>query len=559
MPVNPVETSQWRALIAKGRVEECLDEIAKWANQFESYIAHVNELQGRSINLKEKRNSGTQRVEDLIVEENKIIKALSELINDILRETLIHSPTKNLAPVSEDEPSFRETLINVLPPEISSLELLSEGDYNIVYKATRYAGTELEDEVAIKAFKNISLIQDENAKKIEFKFSLAQKYSNMDGIVTIFSNYMQVFPQYYIMRYVKGLDLDDYLAQDWPMSLHEIKHILRQVGQALKKGHHDDLLHLNLRPSNIKIDLDGDPQLLPFQMVQFNFSRRNIKRIKKLITYWSPEQINGEPLSSQTDQYALGLVAYELFNKKPLFLGDSVLEVIKRRFEVENALLLFYENGVPDILQKELEKTSCPAFFIDTIRQMLHPDPALRFLDMEELLDEIEEIEAPRTKINPDFRNLERSFSRCRKQDHFYTAFYQLFFEKRPQYILVFDRIFLAKEQQETSLNYTHDEDKIDEKKSKARWQFQHEMLDLAMDRMLLFHQERTTIKPRLENLAKSHHHLNIPPEDFAIFLDCMKETIFKMDEKTWGTPKALDQVWKSFSKPVLDIMLKTK
>ena len=559
MPVNPVETSQWRALIAKGRVEECLDEIAKWANQFESYIAHVNELQGRSKNLKEKRNSGTQRVEDLIVEENKIIKALSELINDILRDTLIHSPTKNLAPVSEDEASFRETLINVLPPEISSLELLSEGDYNIVYKATRYAGTELEDEVAIKAFKNISLIQDENAKKIEFKFSLAQKYSNMDGIVTIFSNYMQVFPQYYIMRYVKGLDLDDYLAQDWPISLHEIKHILRQVGQALKKGHHDDLLHLNLRPSNIKIDLDGDPQLLPFQMVQFNFSRRNIKRIKKLITYWSPEQINGEPLSSQTDQYALGLVAYELFTKKPLFLGDSVLEVIKRRFEVENALLLFYENGVPDILQKELENTSCPAFFIDTIRQMLHPDPALRFLDMEELLDEIEEIEAHRTKINPDFRNLERSFSRCRKQDHFYTAFYQLFFEKRPQYILVFDRIFLAKEQQATSFNFTHDEDKIDEKKNKARWQFQHEMLDLAMDRMLLFHQERTTIKPRLENLAKSHHHLNIPPEDFGIFLDCMKETIFKMDEKTWGTPKALDQVWESFSKPVLAIMQKMK
>lgn len=559
MPVNPIETSQWRALIAKGRVEECLEEIAKWANQFESYIAHVNELQGRNKNLKEKRNSGTQKVEDLIVEENKIIKALSELINDILRETLIHSPTKNLAPVSEDEPSFRETLINVLPPEISNLEMLSQGDYNIVYKATRYAGTELEDEVAIKAFKNISLIQDENAKKIEFKFSLAQKYSNMDGIVTIFSNYMQVFPQYYIMRYVKGLDLDEYLEQDWPMSLHEIKHILRQVGQALKKGHQDDLLHLNLRPSNIKIDLDGDPQLLPFQMVQFNFSRRNIKRIKKLITYWSPEQINGETLSSHTDQYALGLVAYELFTKKPLFLGDSVLEVIKRRFEVENGLLLFYENGVPDILQKELENTPCPAFFIDTIRQMLHPDPALRFLDMEELLDEIEEIEAPRTKINPDFRNLERSFSRCRKQDHFYTAFYQLFFEKRPQYILIFDRIFLAKEQQETSFNYTHDEDEIDEKKKKARWQFQHEMLDLAMDRMLLFHQERTTIKPRLENLAKSHHHLKIPPEDFSIFLDCMKETIFKMDEKTWGTPKALDQVWKSFSKPVLDIMQKTK
>lgn len=556
MPKDPIDIRRWRTLLRKGNLDTCLQEVSNWTQQLQQFIEESRTLQSRYGALDNKRKKNTISDEKYNLGYSRITDETFKLIDDIHQSTL-RSTKQQLAPVSEDELGFREALSNILPPEVSHLEVLSEGDYNVVYKARRYVGTELEDEVAIKAFKNISLIQDESAKKLEYKFGLAQKYSNMDGIVTIFSNNMKVFPQFYIMRYITGLDLDHYLDQDWPMSLFEKKRLLRKMAEALKKGHQDDLLHLNLRPSNVKIDADGDPQLLPFQIVQFNFSRQNIKRIKRLVTYWSPEQVNGGDLSGQTDQYALGLIAYELFTKKPLFSGDTVLEIIQRRFEVDQTMAKFYEDNIPDVLQKELEATHCPPFFIDTIRQMLQYDPGLRFPDMDELLDEIESIEAPRKRIKADFKLLERSLSRCRKKEQFYTNFYANFFKKRPDYEALFERVFIAKERKgrELPVNYEDQTPKLDEKKIRYRWQFQHKMLDLAMDRILLFHQDTKQISPRMGSLAKSHVDLGIPVEDFSVFLLCMKETLVETDHKTWEDPTTIDKLWEAFTTPVLKMM----
>ena len=554
MPEQPVAVGNWRTLLGSGDLKECLKQVVAWTNQFQEFADSANGLQSQFNSLQKKRQSGVLKHEDEQATENRIRKELLDLINVIYQSPVLHERSKQLAPVSEDELGFRESLLEILPREYSKLEVLSEGDYNVVYKAVRNAGTELENAVAIKAFKNISLIQDESAKKLEHKFSLAQKYSTLDGIVTIYSSYMSMFPQFYVMRFIRGLDLDDYLEQDWPMSLHEKRSLLLRIAEALRKGHQDDLLHLNLRPSNIKIDLDGDPQLLPFQIVQFSFTRRNIKRIKKLVTYWSPEQVNGGILSRQTDQYSFGLIAYELFTKKPLFTGDTVLDIMKRRFEVQQAITQFYEKGEPDILQKELEETDCPPFFIDTIRQLLQADPGLRFQDMDEIIDEIEDIEAHRTRVKSSFRPLERSFERCRKQEEFYADFYESFFEKKPLYSAIFEQAFLAKEKARHQTG-PEEERSLDDQQKKTFWQFQHRMLDLAMERMLLFHENPPRLADRMAKLAQSHQAFSITPQDFQVFLDCMKEALLHGDPDRWPTSASIDEIWSEFVSPILAIM----
>ena len=555
MPEQPIAVGNWRQLIRIGELKECLKQVVAWTNQFQEFVDSANGLQFQFTTLEKERQNGTLNHENALVRENRIRTDLQELINKIYQSPILHERSKQLAPVSEDEPGFRESLTEILPPEYSHLEVLSEGDYNVVYKAIRHAGTELENAVAIKAFKHISLIQDESAKKLEFKFSLAQKYSNLDGIVTIYSSYMSLFPQFYVMRFIRGMDLDDYLEQDWPMSLHEKRRLLLRIAEALRKGHQDDLLHLNLRPSNIKIDLDGDPQLLPFQIVQFSFTRRNIKRIKKLVTYWSPEQVNGGTLSGQTDQYSFGLIAYELFTKKPLFTGETVLDIMLRRFKVQQSITDFYEKGEPDILQDDLEKTDCPPFFIDTIRQLLQADPGLRFQDMDEIIDEIEDIEAKRTRVKSSFKPLERSFERCRKQDQFYKDFYESFFEEKPAYEQIFEQAFLAKEKARNKPDSPSDELVLDEQRKKLRWQFQHRMLDLAMERMLLFHENPPRIEDRIAKLAQSHQAFSISSEDFKVFLDCMKAALLHGDPDRWPTSASIEGIWSEFVGPILKIM----
>ncbi len=566
MPEQPISVKDWRELIGKGKLEECLEQVVDCCGQFHEFANQSRNLLHQYNDLKSDAIVSTQTSESQSVRKNQISEGLLELLSKIEACTTLAQKKVQHAPISKMETGFRESLKGVLPREFSNLQVLSKGDYNIVYKATRYAGTEQEDEVAIKALKNISLIEDESAKDLEHKFSLAKKYSNKDGIVTIHSSYMQVFPQFYVMRFIRGLDLDDYLEQDWPINLDEKRRILGRIAEALRQGHQDDLWHLNLRPSNVKIDLNGDPQLLPFQIIQFSFNRRNIKRIKKLITYWSPEQINGGDLCAQTDQYSLGLIAYELFTRQTLFEGDTVLDIIQKRFEIQQSIENYCQEATsgsakkpkPDFLEKELLKTDCPPLFIDTIRQMLRKEAENRFLDMDEIIIAIEDhIRAKTTRVPAIFRSLEKSFDKCRKQEQFYTDFYDAFFSKKPSYQALFEEAFLAKEKLRIDPEDDHETFELNEQQKNFRWQFQHRMLDLAIERMLLFHEKAPKIKERMARLGRSHQSFGLKPKDFSLFLDCMKETLQKADPKSWPSPETIDPIWAKFVAPILTAMKK--
>lgn len=559
MPEQPISIDIWKNLILKGELKECLAQVAAWAKGKDEFEETATALQSRFNILQTNNQRGRLATDEYIIEQNKIRDDLQSLITNIDESNLpiVDDSTRKLAPVSMDELGFRESLTEILPDKYVKLEVLSTGDYNIIYKAY---DEETDREVAIKAFKNVSLIQDENAKKLEDKFKFVQQLSDVSGIVRIIDSELHRFPRYYIMLFIHGLDLDDYLEQDWPISIHEKREILLNIARALQKGHQDDLYHLNLRPSNIKMDLNNNPQLLPFQIVPVNFSRQNIKRVKKLVTYWSPEQINGETTTNKTDLYSLGLVAYELFTRKPLFSGNTVVEVLQKRFQLQQSIEAKYVNPEEsDILEEELSKTDCPAFFIDTIRELLNEDPNLRFpgKGIDDLIFEIREIEGSRPRIKEDYQKLKKSLITCRKQEEFYQDFYKSFFEQKPDYEAIFEKAFLAKEQNKATTSTDEGTPALDGQKRKKRWAFQYRMLDLAMDRMLMFHEQAPLIEERIHKMAHSHQSFGIAPADYAIFLDCLKQAVVEVDPRRWPTPASIEKVWTAFTAPILAIMQK--
>lgn len=557
MPETPTSIDIWKDLIKSGGLKDCLAQVVAWAKDKDEFEGTATALQSRYSILQTNNQRGRLSSKEYTTEQNTIIGDLQSLIDDIEDSNLplIEDPTKILAPVSINELGFRESLYDILPDKYIKLEVLSTGDYNIIYKAY---DEEADREVAIKAFKNVSLIQDENAKKLEDKFKFVQQLSDVSGIVRIIDSELHRFPRYYIMLFIHGLDLDDYLEQDWPISIHEKREILLNIARALQKGHQDDLYHLNLRPSNIKMDLNNNPQLLPFQIVPVNFSRQNIKRVKKLVTYWSPEQINGETVTNKTDLYSLGLVAYELFTRKPLFSGDTVVEVLKKRFNLQRSIEAKYLNPEePDILEEELSKTDCPPFFIDTIRELLNEDPNLRFpgKGIDDLIFEIREIEGQRPRIKEEYQKLKKSLITCRKKEEFYQNFYQSFFKQRPHYEAIFEKAFLAREQNKAAHSIDEGPQTLDEQKEKKSWLFQYRMLDLAMDRMLMFHEQAPLIEERIHKMAHSHRSFGIAPADYVIFLDCLKDAVLEVDSRRWPSPLAIEKVWTAFTAPILTIM----
>ena len=122
---------------------------------------------------------------------------------------------------------------------------------------------------------------------------------------------------YYTMEYIEGLPLDEY-CQEHNLGIAERLALFCQVCEAIHYAHSQLILHLDIKPSNILVDTQGQVKLLDFGIAQL-FSpidslshQTNSTGKSYTLAYAAPEQLNGTPLSTATDIYSLGVVLFQL-------------------------------------------------------------------------------------------------------------------------------------------------------------------------------------------------------------------------------------------------------
>ena len=473
----------------------------------------------------------------------QVKKSLLQLLNHI-RETgegMVEKDEKQILQITlaKNEEEFQRVLEQRLANRYINLEKISSGDTAVIYKADRIdAVTNTPQPVAIKVIKPISIIDDENLESIREDLSKAKQLSGLDGIISIIDEGLDMPPRYIVTEYVDGMRLSERLEVGWPYQLHEIREMLYTMARVLVQGHQDGLVHNNLWPSNILIDKKKGPRLSPFQVVRAAYFKRTFERIQLFAQYWSPEQVHTDNGSQLSDQFAFGLVAFELFKGRPLFDGDSILAILSRRLAVT-------EN--PQLIEAELKDTLCPPGFVLAIRKMLSHDPGNRFADMEEVLEEIKKIPENSDLLDkhPAFNQLKKlrnSYNRCRRKEGFYEVFYQVFLEKAPHAQEIFDRAWAARMSRQP----------VPEKNI---WRHQHDMLDLAVERMLQYPSVSTEMGLRLQSLANQHQAVGVQAEDYALFLDCLKDTIWVFDQENWKNYEELEEAWNEATKGSLQVL----
>ena len=136
---------------------------------------------------------------------------------------------------------------------------------------------------------------------------------------------------YLAMQYVEGEPLDRILA-DGPLPAPRALAILRAVASVLSETHAADVVHRDLKPTNIiwRRDRNGDDRIT---LVDFGIAvcRPGNADATRLTTngligtphYMSPEQAHGEQVDARADLYALGCVLYELVTGAPPFEGSG--------------------------------------------------------------------------------------------------------------------------------------------------------------------------------------------------------------------------------------------
>jgi non-specific serine/threonine protein kinase/serine/threonine-protein kinase len=124
---------------------------------------------------------------------------------------------------------------------------------------------------------------------------------------------------YFVMEYIEGLPIDDYSDTHKLSTIERLK-LFRSVCAAVNYAHQKLVVHRDIKPTNILVTADGTPKLLDFGIAKLldPDASANIANpsstTQHFMTpgYASPEQVRGEPITTSSDLYSLGVLLYEL-------------------------------------------------------------------------------------------------------------------------------------------------------------------------------------------------------------------------------------------------------
>jgi serine/threonine-protein kinase len=161
-----------------------------------------------------------------------------------------------------------------------------------------------------------------------------------------------------VMDLVSGGSLRDHLRAHGPIAAGEAARLAAQVAAALTEAHDLGVIHRDLKPDNILLQLqDGrlDTRLTDFGIARV-LSTPSLTTSHAVVGtphYMAPEAFHGAPTSAAADVYALGVLLYELVVGCPPYGSDSVADLMRRHVEDRP----HRRAGIPDALWDVI--TSC--------------------------------------------------------------------------------------------------------------------------------------------------------------------------------------------------------
>ncbi len=143
---------------------------------------------------------------------------------------------------------------------------------------------------------------------------------------------------YLVMEFVDGEPITDYCAARG-LRVHVRLRLFQAVCEAVQHAHRHLVVHRDLKPDNILVTVDGEVKLLDFGVAKLlpdpsaaGPREQVTATAQRPLTpaYASPEQLRGDPVSTATDVYSLGVVLYELLAGRHPFVitGTSPLDIV---------------------------------------------------------------------------------------------------------------------------------------------------------------------------------------------------------------------------------------
>ncbi|MGH7557355.1 MAG: serine/threonine protein kinase [Gemmatimonadota bacterium] len=288
-------------------------------------------------------------------------------------------------------------------------EEIGRGGMGAVYRAARVEG-EFDQVVAIKilplGFGRSTIL---NRFRAERQILARLDHPNIARLLDGGTTHEGL--SYFVMEFIEGRRIDRY-ADEQRLSIEQRLELFLTVCSAVQSAHQSLVVHRDLKPSNILVTIDGTPKLLDFGIAKVldplsaDEAELTMTTMRALTPdYASPEHIRGDPVTTASDVYSLGVILYHLLTgRRPYHLTgqapSKVEQTLERRVPVRPSLtvsspsrdeddpdpveLAFRRGMTPDRLRRRLSGD------LDNIVLMaLRKEPERRYGSADRFADDI--------------------------------------------------------------------------------------------------------------------------------------------------------------------------
>lgn len=234
------------------------------------------------------------------------------------------------------------------------ISALGHGGMGVVYRAIR-VGDHFLKHVALKLVRSGigsegAIRRFKNERQILASLEHANIARLLDGGTT------EDGLPYLVMEYIDGKPIDQYCDAQ-RLAIPERLRLFQSICSAVQYAHQNLVVHRDIKPGNILVTADGVPKLLDFGIAkllepQLYFQTADPTVALRPMTpeYASPEQVRGEPITTSSDIYSLGVVLYRLLTGHPPYRVDKT-----PHHELAQAILDAQPERPSSVLRREEE------------------------------------------------------------------------------------------------------------------------------------------------------------------------------------------------------------